>query len=294
MFSMTGYGKGVSSEGGETITVEIKTVNHRYLDLGLKLPKNFLFAEDGVKKLISSEISRGHVDLFLTYEKSAALESEYFVNVEAAKGFLKAAETLKRELKDMQVEEDVTLGYLLKLPDVVSKNLPEEQDDEKLMRLTLDATRQALANLKQMRLGEGERLKADIALKLDNIERSLEKIKALAPEVVSAYRSALYERIKGFVEENLDMQRFVTEIALYADHCAIDEEITRLSSHIKAMREMLTSCEPVGRKMDFLVQELNREANTIGSKANDLNITGEVLFIKNEIEKLREQAANVE
>ena len=220
MFSMTGYGKGVSSEGGETITVEIKTVNHRYLDLGLKLPKNFLFAEDGVKKLISSEISRGHVDLFLTYEKSAALESEYFVNVEAAKGFLKAAETLKRELKDMQVEEDVTLGYLLKLPDVVSKNLPEEQDDETLMRLTLDATRQALANLKQMRLGEGERLKADIALKLDNIERSLEKIKALAPEVVSAYRSALYERIKGFVEENLDMQRFVTEIALDADPVA--------------------------------------------------------------------------
>lgn len=291
MHSMTGYGKGVSKRDGKTITIEIKTVNHRFLDCNIKLPRNFLFVEDRVKKAVSSAISRGHVDLYLTYEQSSTDEGAYTVDMELANNYLTAVRQLEN---GTGLANDVTLSTLLRVGDIVTRQQSVE-DEDLLAEMTLEAASEALVNLKVMREKEGQSQKADIASKLDTIEACLDRIKEFAPKVVEDYRELLNARIAEVVEPSLvDKQRLATEVALYADHCAIDEEITRLSTHISNMRSLLEATEPVGRKMDFLVQEFNRETNTIGSKANDMRITNEVLAIKNEIEKMREQAANIE
>lgn len=291
MHSMTGYGKGVSKRDGKTITIEIKTVNHRFLDCNIKLPRNFLFVEDRVKKAVSSAISRGHVDLYLTYEQSSTDEGAYTVDLELANNYLTAVRQLEN---GTGLANDVTLSTLLRVGDIVTRQQSVE-DEDLLAEMTLEAASEALVNLKVMREKEGQSQKADIANKLGTIEACLDRIKEFAPKVVEDYRALLNARIAEVVEPSLvDKQRLATEVALYADHCAIDEEITRLSTHISNMRSLLEATEPVGRKMDFLVQEFNRETNTIGSKANDMRITKEVLAIKNEIEKMREQAANIE
>lgn len=291
MHSMTGYGKGVSKRDGMTITIEIKTVNHRFLDCNIKLPRNFLFVEDRVKKAVSSAISRGHVDLYLTYEQSSTDEGAYTVDLELANNYLTAVRQLEN---GTGLANDVTLSTLLRVGDIVTRQQSVE-DEDLLAEMTLEAASEALVNLKVMREKEGQSQKADIASKLGTIEACLDRIKEFAPKVVEDYRELLNARIAEVVEPSLvDKQRLATEVALYADHCAIDEEITRLSTHISNMRSLLEATEPVGRKMDFLVQEFNRETNTIGSKANDMRITKEVLAIKNEIEKMREQAANIE
>lgn len=291
MYSMTGYGKGVSKRDGKTITIEIKTVNHRFLDCNIKLPRNFLFVEDRVKKAVSSAISRGHVDLYLTYEQSSTDEGAYTVDLELANNYLTAVRQLEN---GTGLANDVTLSTLLRVGDIVTRQQSVE-DEDLLAEMTLEAASEALVNLKVMREKEGQSQKADIASKLGTIEACLDRIKEFAPKVVEDYRELLNARIAEVVEPSLvDKQRLATEVALYADHCAIDEEITRLSTHISNMRSLLEATEPVGRKMDFLVQEFNRETNTIGSKANDMRITKEVLAIKNEIEKMREQAANIE
>lgn len=288
---MTGYGKGVSKRDGKTITIEIKTVNHRFLDCNIKLPRNFLFVEDRVKKAVSSAISRGHVDLYLTYEQSSTDEGAYTVDLELANNYLTAVRQLEN---GTGLANDVTLSTLLRVGDIVTRQQSVE-DEDLLAEMTLEAASEALVNLKVMREKEGQSQKADIASKLGTIEACLDRIKEFAPKVVEDYRALLNARIAEVVEPSLvDKQRLATEVALYADHCAIDEEITRLSTHISNMRSLLEATEPVGRKMDFLVQEFNRETNTIGSKANDMRITKEVLAIKNEIEKMREQAANIE
>ncbi len=291
MYSMTGYGKGVAKADGKTVTVEIKTVNHRYLDLGLKMPRNFIFLEDAVKKAIASAISRGHADVFVTYEKDGVADGAFTFDGELAKNYLAVA----RKLAECTgVEDDLTLKSLVKVPDLIKREQPVD-DEEQLKALTLEALRVALEGLKAMRSHEGVSLCEDISQKLCNIERSLAVIKENAPKVVINYKAGLEARIAEVLEPSkVDMQRLATEVALYADHCAIDEEITRLTAHIAHMRKLLAQNEPVGRKMDFLVQELNRETNTIGSKANDMTITSEVLAIKNEIEKIREQSANIE
>lgn len=291
MHSMTGYGKGVSKRDGKTITIEIKTVNHRFLDCNIKLPRNFLFVEDRVKKAVSSAISRGHVDLYLTYEQSSTDEGAYTVDLELANNYLTAVRQLEN---GTGLANDVTLSTLLRVGDIVTRQQSVE-DEDLLAEMTLEAASEALVNLKVMREKEGQSQKADIASKLGTIEACLDRIKEFAPKVVEDYRELLNARIAEVVEPSLvDKQRLATEVAIYADHCAIDEEITRLSTHISNMRSLLEATEPVGRKMDFLVQEFNRETNTIGSKANDMRITKEVLAIKNEIEKMREQAANIE
>lgn len=291
MHSMTGYGKGVSKRDGKTITIEIKTVNHRFLDCNIKLPRNFLFVEDRVKKAVSSAISRGHVDLYLTYEQSSTDEGAYTVDLELANNYLTAVRQLEN---GTGLANDVTLSTLLRVGDIVTRQQSVE-DEDLLAEMTLEAASEALVNLKVMREKEGQSQKADIASKLGTIEACLDRIKEFAPKVVEDYRALLNARIAEVVEPSLvDKQRLATEVALYADHCAIDEEITRLSTHISNMRSLLEATEPVGRKMDFLVQEFNRETNTIGSKGNDMRITKEVLAIKNEIEKMREQAANIE
>lgn len=291
MRSMTGYGKGQASADGRKVTVEIKTVNHKFFDWSMKMPKGFLFVEDDAKKTVATAVNRGHIDVFVTYEQEAATASEYSVDRALAEKYVAAA----RELADATgVEFDVTAYALMKNPDVVSLKVADF-DDETLKNLVLTALGEALGNLVAMREKEGASQVVDITEKLDSMQSSLDLIKKYAPEVVGDYRKKLTARITETLGSAVaDMSRVATEIALFADKCAIDEEITRLGVHIATMREYLTYTDPVGRKLDFLVQEMNREANTIGSKANDLRITEQVLKLKNDIEKIREQAQNVE
>lgn len=291
MRSMTGYGKGTASRDGLTVTAEIKTVNHKFFDWSIKMPKGFLFVEDDAKRAVAAEVQRGHVDVYLTVERDAGVADDYAVDGNLA---LKYVRTAKNLAESTGVQYDVTASSLMKNPDIVSLKAAEI-DDETAKSVVLEALGEALVGLVAMREKEGVTQVADISAKLDAIESALGKIASVAPQVVADYRAKLAARIREALGDNLpEESRIATEVALFADKCAIDEEISRLTAHIAAMRAHLKSTAPVGRKLDFLVQEMNREANTIGSKANDLRITERVLAIKNDIEKIREQAQNVE
>lgn len=291
MRSMTGYGKGTASRDGLTVTAEIKTVNHKFFDWSIKMPKGFLFVEDDAKRAVAAEVQRGHVDVYLTVERDAGVADDYAVDGNLA---LKYVRTAKNLAESTGVQYDVTASSLMKNPDIVSLKAAEI-DDETAKSVVLEALGEALVGLVAMREKEGVTQVADISAKLDAIESALGEIASVAPQVVADYRAKLAARIHEALGDNLpEESRIATEVALFADKCAIDEEISRLTAHIAAMRAHLKSTAPVGRKLDFLVQEMNREANTIGSKANDLRITERVLAIKNDIEKIREQAQNVE
>lgn len=291
MRSMTGYGKGTASRDGLTVTAEIKTVNHKFFDWSIKMPKGFLFVEDDAKRAVAAEVQRGHVDVYLTVERDAGVADDYAVDSNLALKYVRTAENLA---ESTGVQYDVTVSSLMKNPDIVSLKAAEI-DDETAKSVVLEALGEALVGLVAMREKEGATQVADISAKLDAIESALGEIASVAPQVVADYRAKLAARIREALGDNLpEESRIATEVALFADKCAIDEEISRLTAHIAAMRAHLKSTAPVGRKLDFLVQEMNREANTIGSKANDLRITERVLAIKNDIEKIREQAQNVE
>lgn len=291
MRSMTGYGKGTASRDGLTVTAEIKTVNHKFFDWSIKMPKGFLFVEDDAKRAVAAEVQRGHVDVYLTVERDAGVADDYAMDGNLA---LKYVRTAKNLAESTGVQYDVTVSSLMKNPDIVSLKAAEI-DDETAKSVVLEALGEALVGLVAMREKEGVTQVADISAKLDAIESALGEIASVAPQVVADYRAKLAARIREALGDNLpEESRIATEVALFADKCAIDEEISRLTAHIAAMRAHLKSTAPVGRKLDFLVQEMNREANTIGSKANDLRITERVLAIKNDIEKIREQAQNVE
>ncbi len=292
MLSMTGYGKGVATQDGISITIEIKTVNNKGLDWGLKLPRNLIFLEDLIKKSISKSISRGHIDVFLTYQKTQTPEGTLKLDSSLAKNYLEIARQLSFELG---LDNDLTLSSLLRVPDVVSKDEAKQDDEQVLSSLTLSATKDAVGALVAMRAREGQILKEDLSVKLDNMQACLDIIVSRAPQVVEEYKTKLNDRIKELcAPQTVDAVRLATEVALFADRCAIDEEITRLGAHIKHARDVLCQNAPKGRTLDFIVQEFIRETNTIGSKANDLTITEQVLSLKGEIEKFREQAANVE
>lgn len=291
MRSMTGYGKGTAFRDGLTVTAEIKTVNHKFFDWSIKMPKGFLFVEDDAKRAVAAEVQRGHVDVYLTVERDAGVADDYAVDGNLALKYVRTAENLA---ESTGVQYDVTVSSLMKNPDIVSLKAAEIAD-ETAKSVVLEALSEALVGLVAMREKEGVTQVADISAKLDAIESALGEIASVAPQVVADYRAKLAARIREALGDNLpEESRIATEVALFADKCAIDEEISRLTAHIEAMRAHLKSTAPVGRKLDFLVQEMNREANTIGSKANDLRITERVLAIKNDIEKIREQAQNVE
>ena len=291
MRSMTGYGKGTASSAGLTVTAEIKTVNHKFFDWNMKMPKGFLFVEDDAKKAVAGAVSRGHVDLYLTVEKQTAEAGEYRTDAALARMYVDSARQLSETLG---VPFDITASSLMKNPDIVTLS-ETEIDDETVRKVTLEAVSEAVSALVAMREREGAALAADLSEKLASIEESLEEVKKEAPRAVAEYRRKLRARIdEALGQLPLDEARLATEVALFADKCAIDEEISRLGAHIAAMRALIASQGQVGRKLDFLVQEMNRETNTIGSKANDLSITERVLAMKNDIEKIREQAQNAE
>ncbi len=291
MFSMTGYGKGEYKQGGIELTVEIKTVNNRYLDVSVKSPKIFNAYEEAVRALVREKLTRGHADLFINFVDKREKTKDLYVDAAAAKGYHDAAKKLKGMFPDLA--DDFTLTALLKSPDVVRQEEVQGADEELLaaLRAALGA---ALDSLNAMRKKEGEKLAQDMLSRMDEVERLVGTIKERAPLVAEAYRTRLSERIREALSGvEYDEARLLTEVAVFADKSNIDEELTRLSSHISQFRSICGE-ERVGRKLDFLVQEFNRESNTICSKSNDLAVTNAGLALKNEIEKIREQVQNVE
>ena len=292
MRSMTGYGKGVYELDGNKLTIELRAVNHKALDLGIKLPRILIFLEDSIRKQIQNDIARGHIDVLVNFEQSEQEKGLYMPNSALAESWLNSVALLHNRFPNL--ENDVTLSTLARVPDVISREETDANDEslQKLCNVTLGL---ALDALVAMREREGLALKKDLSAKLDEIEGYRQEIEKYAPTVVENYRKKLNERIEQAVSPNVvDQNLLATEIALYADHVAIDEELTRLKIHVEHMRQYLEETKPIGRDIEFLVQELNREANTIGSKAQCIEITNNVLKIKNVIEKIREQAANIE
>ena len=290
MFSMTGYGKGEYRENGVELTVEVKSVNNRYLDLAVKCPRAFLAQEELVRSIVRKSVSRGHIDVFVSYTDTREKEKTLFLDKNLARSYIAAKEELKSLCPDLA--DDAGIAYFLRLPDVVRAK-ESGGADETLVNALCAALESALKALADMRFAEGERLKEDLLARMETIGRLREEISRRAPLVAEEYRKRLSERIAEYLGGKVEETRILTEAAVFADKCNIGEELTRLSSHIKEFYSICKS-ETVGRKLDFLVQEFNRECNTICSKSNDAKITAYALEMKNEIEKVREQIQNLE
>ena len=291
MKSMTGYGRSQQILHGRDISVEIKSVNHRFFEFSSRIPRNYGYLEGKLKALLQSRIARGKVDVGVTIYMVEGKEAEIGLHAELAKGYVEALRGVRESLA---LPDDLTLSTLTRFPDIFSVRKAEEDEDEVWQDVSLVAS-QALDKFVETRAVEGARLKADLENRLSEIARLLGLIEEQAPKTVVAYRERLTAKMQEVLASTgIDEGRILTEAALYADRIAIDEETVRLHSHLKEFAKLLETGEPVGRKLDFMVQEMNRETNTIGSKANDLAVTGWVVAIKSEIEKIREQIQNLE
>ena len=290
MHSMTGYGRCQIESEGRLMTVEVKSVNHRFLDVSYRLARHLMFLDDAVRKGVAARLARGHVDVFVNYENHREDAREVRVDTALAAAYQRAMNELS---KTLGIESGVSLNDFARMPDVLTVQESEEDQDavRELFQQTLSG---ALDALIAMRAQEGESMKRDILDKISRIEGIRDAIAVRAPMVVEEYRVKLKERIAALTEGEVDEARLLTEIAIFADRAAIDEELVRLLSHASAIRETVALGEPVGRKLDFIVQEMNRETNTIGSKAQDVEIAHIVVDIKSEIEKIREQIQNIE
>ncbi len=290
MHSMTGCGSGKVRQDGWEVTVDLKTVNHRFLDIGMRLPRNLSFLEQTVRECLGQKISRGHADVFLTVKRTEDSAVDVECDTDLAARYLDAAVQIAYKTG---VENDMTVSRLMKMEGVLTLN-EREMDEELVSSICAEATAIAAEQLVQMRQREGTHLKEDLIFHLDAADKLREAILIRAPKVVEEYREKLESRLKNMVTDTVEPQRLAQEVAIIADRCAIDEELSRLDSHIRQMRKYLESNGEIGKKMDFLIQEMNREANTIGSKASDAAIAQHVVDLKSEIEKLREQIQNVE
>ena len=289
--SMTGYGRAREVRNKRDITVEVRSVNNRYLDCTVKMPRMYSFAEDAVKQCVQKAISRGKVDVFITVDASAADVAKVTVNRELAAQYAAALNELSEVCG---TESKVTPEQLSRFPDVLTVT-KEDEDLETVSADLCAVAEQALEAYNAMRAVEGEKLAEDIGNRLTNIEQYTSQVEARSPETVAEYRQKLTARMQEVLQSTtIDQQRILTEAAIYADKVAVDEETVRLRSHVSQLRTMLESDEPMGRKMDFLIQEVNRESNTIGSKCNDVETSKVVVDIKAEIEKIREQVQNLE
>ena len=291
MKSMTGYGRAREAKNGRTITVELRAVNHRYLDCTVKAPRQYGFLDDAVKKAAAARIARGKVEVFVSVETQEGGDIAVTVNHTLAKRYLDALHDLS---ETYGLRDDVTVAVLAKMPDVLGSERIEQDADE-LTRDVLEVFAAACDGFDQMRCREGEKLAEDVRGRCAAIERMVGAVEQRSPERVREYREKLLARMQEVLADtSIDETRILTEAAIYADTTAVDEETVRLRSHLTQMDGMLRETQPVGRKLDFLVQEMNREANTIGSKANDVDMARIVVDIKSEIEKIREQIQNIE
>ena len=291
LLSMTGYGSAKGSVEGQEITVELKSVNNRYLDCSVRLPRNFLFAEDTVKQAVSAGVSRGKVDVFVSAQTSQDSGTVVSVNEELARGYRDA---VARIAETLGLESGLNAFSLARFPDVLTVER-RELDKDKAAAALSEITAKAVEEFNAMREREGERLRRDMLGKLETIEGLVSVVEERSPQTVKEYRERLEARLRDILaDRSLDEQRVITEAAIFADRTAVDEETVRLRSHIAQFRTMLEEGSPIGRKMDFLVQEFNRESNTIGSKCSDASLAKVVVDLKSEIGKIREQLQNVE
>lgn len=288
--SMTGFGKASAAGDGRSLDLEFKSVNSRYLDINIRMPKSLMALEERIKKQLGAGIARGKVDVFLTYRNFNAQDLEVRVNDGAARKYVEALRGITRELG---IVDDIASSFLLELDNVIM--LEEKTEDlDAVWALISGVLAQAMATHEAMRCAEGENLKRDLLDKRTAILRALDGIRPLAESVTQRYREKLTERLGQLDQALVTDDRIAQEVALFADRASIDEEITRLGSHMEQFRDLLDAAEPVGRQLDFLAQEMNREANTMASKSLDLEVTGLVLDIKNNVEKIREQIQNIE
>lgn len=301
MKSMTGYGKAQSCVDGKTVVVEMKSVNHRFLEPSFKMPHIFNMFEDELKRKLKNSLFRGKIDIYISYRD----ESDRIADIIPNKPVIAAYMTqLKNICDDYGIPFNVTTDMILSLPDAFVKNTEDDsQNNDTVKEILFDAFDKALANFIDARAKEGENLKTDLLSHLDKIEPYMETIKGRAPEIESALRERLREKLINALGEitsetgvavNIDENRLSTEVVYYVERACIDEELVRMASHIKAMRKEIADGVNVGKKMDFMVQEMNREINTIGSKSSDFDIASTVVAVKSEIEKIREQIQNVE
>ena len=289
--SMTGYGSAKGTSEGLEITVELKSVNNRYLDTSVRLPRSFIFAEDAVKSTVQSHISRGKVDVFVTVDSTAAGDMAVKVNEALLKGYIEAIGHISEEYS---LVNDLTAMSVARFPDVLSVE-KKDMDAEQIAAAISEIAEKALEDFDEMRIREGEKLRDDVMSRLETIDALVKAVEEKAPETVKEYRTRLEQKMTEVLgTSGIDESRILTEAAIFADHIAVDEETVRLRSHMAQLRTMINGNSPIGRKIDFLVQEFNREANTIGSKCQNSDIAHVVVDLKSEIEKIREQIQNIE
>ena len=288
---MTGYGRNQATVDDRDILVEIRSVNNRYYDFSARIPRAYGYLEEKLKNLLQGSISRGKVEICVSVYNTESKDEFIEVNKSVAKGYIQALRQVNEELA---LKDDLTLSQLIKLPDVFS--VKKIIDDEELIWTSVKTVADtALEKFVQMRETEGEKLKEDVISRLDTITEMIRIVAERSPTITENYRNRLFTKLKEVLSDNnIDEQRILLEAAIFSEKIAVDEETVRLKSHIDQFRELLDLSEPVGRKLDFLVQEMNREANTIGSKSQDIEITRIVVDIKSEIEKIREQIQNIE
>ncbi len=292
MKSMTGYGKATVNRDNKELTIELKSVNHRFLDISLKTPRAFIAHEDIIRNGLSKGLARGHIDVFVNFSNNGSSEKTVKVDLELARGYVNCVKQLSEVFPELH--NDFNLNALMRSGEVLS--LQQVEEDETLIREMLtEAVESAVCNLNAMRETEGNSLRNDLLLKIDNVENLLNKVKIYAPLVSEQYRDKLKARVSDALQGvEIDENKLINEVCFFTDKSCVDEEITRLESHIARARELLGLNEPVGRKLDFLIQEFNRETNTICSKSSYLDLTNVALEMKNEIEKIREQIQNIE
>ena len=289
--SMTGFGSAKGQSGKLLISVEVKSVNNRHFDCAVKLPRMFVFMEEALKSIAASSISRGKIDIFVYIDSSNADDIEVKVNHSLAEEYISALREIARE---NNLGGEINVTDLTRYPDILQAT-KREVDTKRLEADIGEILSKALSGFNQMRASEGEKLRADISSRLEEIERLTELVEKASPKTVADYREKLEARMKEVLQAtDIDEARILTEAAIFADRVAVNEETVRLRSHVNQVRELLLKSEPVGRKIDFFAQEFNREANTIGSKCNDTQMSRVVVDLKAEIEKIREQAQNVE
>jgi len=292
--SMTGFGRGVYTDELRSVTVELRSVNHRYSDITVKMPRRYQFAEDTIKNIVKGIAPRGKIDVFVNVDNIAADDTAVELNIPLAKRYFETLQTIKEEMP--QLSGEPTLAMIANFPDVV-KSAAAEEDEELVLKALTEAAKEAAANLDAMRITEGAKLMEDILQRGQLIEQTVCGIEVYAPEVAKNYAAKMKERIQELLgdEATIPEDRIVLEAAVFADKSNITEEMVRLKSHCSQLKSIAADTSgPIGKKLDFLVQEMNRESNTIGSKANDIRITNDVLLLKAEIEKIREQVQNIE
>lgn len=289
--SMTGYGRAQEVIGNKDITVEIKGINHRFFEFNARVPRTYGYIEERIKSVLQSSISRGKVEVSVAIYNVDTPDSEVAVNVELAKNYL---ETLRASAAELNIADDLKLSHLLQLNDVFTIR-KKADDEEAVLSAVEEVTRKAVNSFVAMRRTEGSKLKEDLLSRIVSIENAVSVIEEKASQMADDYRERLFQKLTEILhDKNIDEQRVLTEAAIFAEKVAVDEETVRLRSHISQFRQLLEIPEPVGRKLDFLIQEFNRETNTIGSKVQNVEITKIVVDIKSDIEKIREQIQNIE